>query len=570
MVTSFRSLIPGPRSPIMLTDLTIKNFAIIESLHVPFQPGLNVLTGETGAGKSIIIDAVSLILGGRASADLIRTGEDEAVVEALFDVSSSPSISAVLAEGGIDCYGEMLIKRMVSRSGRNRVFINGALSTLAALGNLAGQLINIYGQHESQNLLRPENHLKLLDGFAELHPHRTRFAAVYEEFRRTASELAELDEGEREAERRLDLLNFQSGEIADAALHPGEDDDLLRERQVLSHAEKLMLHSQRAYEALYGGDESLLGQLQQVSSDVDEITAIDTALGGIGTVLKDASFQLEDVALGLRKYAAGIEADPERLRGAEDRLDLIGRLKKKYGATIEEILDYRQRVDQEREQLLNREASRDEKVRILEQLRIKMATQGEELTRLRQAAAGRLQEAMEAELRQLAMQNALFRVSLNPLTEPKATGMERAEFLFSPNPGEEPRPLAKIASGGELSRLMLAFKQIHPESDVPTLVFDEVDTGIGGATSALVGEKLKRVAAAQQVLCITHLPQVAAFADHHYRVEKRVEAGRTVTSIALLKGEEQVAEMARMLGGLKITDTTLEHAREMIQTARTK
>ncbi len=554
----------------MLTDLTIKNFAIIESLHVPFQPGLNVLTGETGAGKSIIIDAVSLILGGRASADLIRTGEDEAVVEALFDVSSSPSISAVLAEGGIDCYGEMLIKRMVSRSGRNRVFINGALSTLAALGNLAGQLINIYGQHESQNLLRPENHLKLLDGFAELHPHRTRFAAVYEEFRRTASELAELDEGEREAERRLDLLNFQSGEIADAALHPGEDDDLLRERQVLSHAEKLMLHSQRAYEALYGGDESLLGQLQQVSSDVDEITAIDTALGGIGTVLKDASFQLEDVALGLRKYAAGIEADPERLRGAEDRLDLIGRLKKKYGATIEEILDYRQRVDQEREQLLNREASRDEKVRILEQLRIKMATQGEELTRLRQAAAGRLQEAMEAELRQLAMQNALFRVSLNPLTEPKATGMERAEFLFSPNPGEEPRPLAKIASGGELSRLMLAFKQIHPESDVPTLVFDEVDTGIGGATSALVGEKLKRVAAAQQVLCITHLPQVAAFADHHYRVEKRVEAGRTVTSIALLKGEEQVAEMARMLGGLKITDTTLEHAREMIQTARTK
>ena len=554
----------------MLTDLTIKNFAIIEALHVPFQPGLNVLTGETGAGKSIIIDAVSLILGGRASADLIRTGEDDAVVEALFDVSSSPSISAVLAEGGIDCYGEVLVKRMVSRSGRNRVFINGALSTLAALGNLAGQLINIYGQHESQTLLRPENHLKLLDGFAELHPHRTRFAAIYEEFRRTAAELAELDEGEREAERRLDLLNFQSGEIADAALRPGEDDDLLRERQVLSHAEKLMLHAQRAYEALYGGDESLLGQLQQVSSDVDEITAIDTALGGIGSVLKDASFQLEDVALGLRKYAAGIEADPERLRGTEDRLDLIGRLKKKYGATIEDILDYRQRVDQEREQLLNREASRDEKVRILEQLRLKMATQGEELTRLRQAAAVRLQEAMETELRQLAMQNALFRVSLTPLTEPKATGLERAEFLFSPNPGEEPRPLAKIASGGELSRLMLAFKQIHPESDVPTLVFDEVDTGIGGATSALVGEKLKRVAAAQQVLCITHLPQVAAFADHHYRVEKRVEAGRTVTSIVLLRGEERVSEMARMLGGLKITDTTLEHAREMIQTARTQ
>lgn len=553
----------------MLTDLTIKNFAIIESLHVPFQPGLTVLTGETGAGKSIIIDAVSLILGGRASADLIRTGEEDAVVEALFDVSSSPAIAAALADSGIDCYGEVLVKRIVSRSGRNRVFINGALSTLAALGELAGRLINIYGQHESQTLLRPENHLKLLDGFAGLDPLRSQFSALYDEYRRTAAELAELDEGEREAERRLDLLTFQWEEIAAAALRSGEDDDLVREREVLSHAEKLMLHAQRAYEVLYGGDASLLGQLQQVSADVDEVRSIDGSLEGVATVLQDTAFQLEDVAFTLRDYAAGITVDPERLRETEDRLDLIGRLKKKYGATIEEILEYQERIDRERDLLLRREASRDEKVVLLDRLRERIAREGAELTSLREAAAARLEKAMERELQDLAMKNALFRVSLAPLAEPRATGLERVEFLFSPNPGEEPRPLAKIASGGELSRLMLAFKQIHPESDVPTLVFDEVDTGIGGATSALVGEKLKRVADGQQVLCITHLPQVAAYAGHHYRVEKHVESGRTVTSVSVLKDEDRISEMARMLGGIRITETTLDHAREMIENART-
>ena len=553
----------------MLTDLTIKNFAIIDTLHVAFQPGLTVLTGETGAGKSIIIDAVGLILGGRASADLIRTGEEDAVVEALFDVSSSPSIAAALADAGIDCYGEVLVKRIVSRSGRNRVFINGALSTLAALGELAGQLINIYGQHESQTLLRPENHLKLLDGFAGLDHLRSRFSSLYEEYRRTTAELAVLDEGEREAERRLDLLAFQSEEIANAALRHGEDDDLLREREVLSYAEKLLLHAQRAYELLYGGDASLLGQLQQISSDVDEVKAIDGSVAGVATILQDVSFQLEDVALTLRDYAAGITVEPERLREMEDRLDLIGRLKKKYGITIGEILDCKERIDREQDLLLRREAARDEKVLMLDQLRERISREGEELTGLRQAAASRLEKAMEGQLQDLAMKNALFRVSFTPLAEPKATGLERAEFLFSPNPGEEPRPLGKIASGGELSRLMLAFKQIHPESDVPTLVFDEVDTGIGGATSALVGEKLKRVAGRQQVLCITHLPQVAAYADHHYRVEKRVESGRTVSSVSPLKHEERIAEMARMLGGIKITETTLDHAREMIENART-
>ena len=552
----------------MLTDLTIKNFAIIETLHVPFQPGLNVLTGETGAGKSIIIDAVNLILGGRATSDLIRTGEDDAVVEALFDVSSHPAILAALAEMGVDCYGELLVKRVVSRSGRNRVFINGGLSTQAVLVDLARQLINIYGQHESQTLLRPENHLALLDGFARLYSARASYLAVFDEYRRVAAEIGQLEEGERDAARRLDILSFQAEEIGKAALVPGEEEDLLRERQLLAHAEKLLLLSQRGYELLYGGDSSILGQMKQVASDVGEISQIDDTLKSILDTVSDASFQLEDAALALRDYAAGIEADPGRLQEVDDRLDLIGRLKRKYGGSIEEILALKEQLDRELEQLLHRAESREELDRALAGLHVRVLQMGGELSAMRREGALRLQEAMELQLHELAMKHAVFTVSLIPASEPKATGLERAEFLFSPNPGEEPKPLAKIASGGELSRLMLALKQVHPESDVPTLVFDEVDTGIGGATSALVGEKLKRVAAAQQVLCITHMPQVAAFADHHYRVEKRVEAGRTATQVLLLSGNERVAEMARMLGGVKITETTLEHAREMIESAR--
>ncbi|SNB46214.1 DNA repair protein RecN [Geobacter sp. DSM 9736] len=552
----------------MLTDLTIKNFAIIDTLHVPFQPGLSILTGETGAGKSIIIDAVNLVLGGRASADLIRTGEEDAVVEALFDLSSFPGILSTLAETGIECDGELLVKRVVSRSGRNRVFINGGLSTIAALADIARLLINIYGQHESQTLLRPENHLALLDGYGRLEPLAGEFSLLYQEYRRVLGALKELEEGERDVERRQDMLSFQSDEIAGASLVAGEEEELLRERQLLAHGEKLLLHSQRAFELLYGGDASLLGQLQRVTGDVTEISAIDESLTGVLASLSESAYQLEDAALALRDYAAAVQADPERLGQVEDRLDLIGRLKKKYAPTIEEILDYKERIDHELQQLRNREQSREEMDRSLAELQNRLREKGGELSAGRRQAAAKLQEAMERQLNELAMKNAVFTVSFSTLAEPRSAGYEKAEFLFSPNPGEEPRQLVKIASGGELSRLMLALKQIHPESDVPTLVFDEVDTGIGGATSAVVGEKLKRVAAVQQVLCITHLPQVAAYADHHYRVEKRVDSGRTTTSVTPLQGEERVGEMARMLGGVKITETTLDHAREMIESAR--
>jgi len=552
----------------MLTDLTIKNFAIIDNLHVSFSNGLNILTGETGAGKSIIIDAVNLVLGGRASAELIRTGEEEAVVEALFDLTGRDEILARLAGSGVECDGELLVKRTVSRSGRNRVFLGGGLSTIAALADLARGLINIYGQHESQTLLKPDNHLLLLDGYASLSPLRQEFAAAYDSYRHALAEIRRSAEGERDAARRIDLLSFQSQEIAGAALHPGEEEELEQERQLLIHAEKLQNNSRMAFDSLYGGDLSILGQLRRVLAGIGEICTIDGSLAETAESLNSAYLQLEDSALSLRDYSTRVDADPQRLRTLDDRLDLIHSLKKKYAPTVAEILAYRDEIDLELEQLGNREEARGELERELIELKGKMAALGSELSTGREKAASDLGAAMEKELNDLAMKHARFEVALERLAEPRAIGLERVEFLFSPNPGESPKPLARIASGGELSRLMLALKQLHPESDVPTLVFDEVDSGIGGATSALVGEKLKRVAVCQQILCITHLPQVAAFADHHMRVEKLVEGGRTRISVSSLDNEERVREMARMLGGVKITDKTLEHAREMIEHSR--
>jgi DNA repair protein RecN (Recombination protein N) len=551
----------------MLTDLFIKNFAIIDNLHVSFGPGLTILTGETGAGKSIIIDAVNLILGGRASADVVRSGAEEATVEALFDIAGYPDIRAALADAGVECDEELLVKRTVSRSGRNRVFVGGGLSTTSVLTELARLLINIYGQHESQNLLKPDNHLRLLDDFGRLGWLRDEFSTIFGEYRNTMAEIRSLAEGEETAARRIDLLGYQSEEIAKAALFPGEEEALETERQLLAHAGKLLQNSRGAYELLYGGDGALLGSLRRVIDDVTEIGGIDPALKPVRETLDNAYFQLEDAALALRDYAARIEADPDRLQAVDDRIDLLNRLKRKYAPTVAEILAYKAEIDRELESLLNREQARGSLEATLAEQEQRLTAKGAELSSARSATAGVLKEAMERELHQLAMKNAVFETAFGQLSEPRSSGMERGEFLFSPNPGEEPKPLVRIASGGELSRLMLALKQIHPESDVPTLVFDEVDSGIGGATSALVGEKLKRVAARQQVLCITHLPQVAAFADHHFRVEKQIVDGRTVTSVAPLVGEERVAEMARMLGGVKISEKTLEHAREMIAEA---
>ncbi len=551
----------------MLSDLTVKNLAIIDTLQVSFGAGLNILSGETGAGKSIIIDAVNLLLGSRGGSDLIRTGMDEATVEAMFDIAGRDDLRALLADKGIDGDDELLVKRVISRSGKNRVFINGSLATIGLLAEISSRLVNIYGQHESQTLLRVDNHLELLDGFAGLRDLRSSFGQLHRTHRTVSEELRHLEEGERDALRRLDLLAYQVDEIGSAALTPGEDEQLEQEKNLLSHGEKLLSCTEGAYETLYGGERPLLGTLRTVETAVTEACRYDGSLRPLLDALSSAYLQLEDTALSLRDYAGRIESDPARIQAVDDRLEVIRRLKKKYGSTIGEVLAAHGEMASELQQLQNREHDRGELETRRDGLERELRSLGEELSGRRREAAARLQAALERELHQLAMTHARISVRFDTLDQPRESGYERVEFLFSPNPGEEPKPLAKIASGGELSRIMLALKQLHPESDVPTLVFDEVDTGIGGATSALVGKKLQTVAARQQVLCITHLPQVAAHADHHYRVEKLVQGERTRTAIVCLDEAGRVEEIARMLGALVITDKSREHARELIQHA---
>ncbi|MSN26859.1 MAG: DNA repair protein RecN [Geobacter sp.] len=551
----------------MLTDLTIKNVAIIDNLHITLKAGLTVLTGETGAGKSIIIDAVGLIMGSRASSELIRSGEEEAVVEALFDISSLPEIRNTLCEAGFDCDDELLIKRSLSRSGKNRIFINGSMATLTLLSEIAPRLINIYGQHDSQTLLKPDNHLRLLDSFAALDKQRLEFSRAFGRLSELQERITALDSAERDAERRLDILTYQSEEIAKAELKSGEEEELEERRQLLASSEKLGCATAEAYDRLYDGDGAILGQLRRITGSVTELAAIDHSLGELAGSLENAYLQLEDSAITLRDYSSRIESDPAALQQLEDRLDLIGRLKKKYAPTVTGILEYKSGIDLELELLLNREQSRHDLKAELEQLRGELKQLGKKLTADRAEAAVRLEKALEREAHQLAMKGAVIKAALDPLQEPRSNGFEKVEFLFSPNPGEPPRPMAKIASGGELSRLMLAIKQVLPDSDVPTLVFDEVDTGIGGATSELVGKKLQNVATRQQALCITHLPQVAVCANQQLRVEKLIEGGRTSTRIVELDQIGRTAEIARMLAGATITESALAHAAEMLASA---
>jgi DNA repair protein RecN (Recombination protein N) len=548
----------------MLTDLSITNIAIIDNLHLTLRPGLTVLTGETGAGKSIIIDAVGLIMGGRASVNLIRSGVEDATVEAIFDISGLPEVQKSLEDAGLEAGAELLVKRSISRAGKNRIFINGSMATLALLTDIASRLINIYGQHESQTLLRTDNQLALLDAFAGTATLSDQFSRIFREHSSVVEHLENLDTQEREAARRLDLLSFQSEEIATAGLKTGEEEELEEQRQILASAGKLSSVSGEAFEVLYGGDGAILGQLRRIGASIREIAGIDHALGNLATSLEEAYLQLEDSAITLRDYASRVESDPAALQQADDRLDQISRLKRKYGPTVADVLAFKQQIDAELDELREREHDREKLEQERDSLMERLRKTGAELTARRTTQAVKLKLALESEAHQLAMKGAVIEPALEALTEPKLTGFERVEFLFSPNPGEPPRPLAKIASGGELSRLMLAFKQVLPEGDVPTLVFDEVDTGISGATSELVGRKLKNVAARQQVLCITHLPQVASCADQHLRVEKRVCDGRTTAGISLLDENERTREIARMLAGEKITDSALAHATEML------
>jgi len=432
----------------MLTELSIRNIAIIEKLQISFGAGLNILTGETGAGKSIIIDSLSLVTGGRATADLIRAGEEEAVVEAIFDLSQLPDVLQLLAEGGIESDGELLVRRIVSRTGRNRIYLNGSLATLTQLSEIGRRLVTIHGQHESQALLRPESHLQLLDSFAGSEQLLREYSAAFGQWQKLEQQLAGFGEQELEAAHRLDLISFQCDEIKNAALKPGEDGELAEEQRLLAHAGRLAAVSSSAFEALYGGDHTLLGDLRRISDSVRDAAAIDPLLNPISELMTESFHQLEDASLQLRDYAGRIEADPVRLQELEDRLDLIARMKKKYGSTIEEINRLGAALAEEQESLKGRCRSRDEleqecakALAVLEQL-------GTELTDLRTKAARQLATNLVNEVRQLAMPHAVVEVAFETCQQPRPSGFERVEFLFSPNPGEQPRPWAASPQGG--------------------------------------------------------------------------------------------------------------------------
>lgn len=549
----------------MLSELVIRNFAIIDRLQVSFGPGFNVLTGETGAGKSIIIDAVGLLLGDRARPEVVRTGEEEATVEGLFDIAGQEEISRQLAEDGFETGDELVIKRIVARGGKNRIFINGSLARLGQLQQLTEKLVNIYGQHEHQNLQKTENHLQLLDRFAGCNDLLDRYREQYRRLAEIREKLQSLDEAERDRAQRLDFLGFQRKEIAAANLQVGEDAELEQERRLLLHGEKLLQASSGGYERLYGDAGAVCEILQQLAAELEALREVEPLLGQLAETVNSSQFALEDVALQLRRYAETVSFEPGRQDQVEERLAKITQLKRKYAPEIPQILQLLASIEQELAELGSVETTRDELKQQAAKLYAALQKTARELTGRRQQAAQQLAGQVMDELTALAMPKARFEVRFFPHDKPGPQGAERVEFYLSPNPGEELRPLAWVASGGELSRIMLALRRVAPDAaGVRTLIFDEVDAGVGGAAATAVGERLKQVACGLQVLCITHLPQVAAYADAHYRVEKMEDGGRTFTALVALKGETRVLEMARMLGGAQVTDRTLEHARELI------
>jgi len=558
----------------MIKLLRINNIALISSLEMEFGTGLNLLTGETGAGKSILIDALGLLLGARASTDLIRTGQEQGTVEGVLE---SDAAIPILEGHGLPLDGnEVLIRREIQVSGKSRATVNGALTPLAVLRELGDTLVAIHGQHEPQGLLNPDTHLHVLDRHAGLAAEAEALSEPHKRLRETEAALDALRTGHRDAERRREMLEFQTGEIEKAALATGEEEALRQEKTVQANAGRLAALAEEAYTALHEDEAAVISRLGQVYRRVEELAAIDARFAPHAEARASVQAQVQDLALFLRDYREGLQASPGRLDEIETRLALVERLKRKYGASVDEVIAFGIRCRSELEQ----QGSPEERERALEAERSSAAAAyweaARRLSRKRRAAAPDLEKKVEAELALLAMEKTRFRVRFDPEAPADegtddtscwtADGLERAEFLLSPNPGEELRALARIASGGELSRILLALKSVASvDGPGKTLVFDEVDAGIGGRVAEIVGRKLRVMAARHQVLCVTHLPQIASLAEAHYAVRKRVERGRTVAEVRVLSADERVEEVARMLGGESVTDSARKHAREMVK-----
>jgi DNA repair protein RecN (Recombination protein N) len=563
----------------VLTVLRVRNFAIIDELEVELGPGMNVLTGETGAGKSILIDALELVLGARAHPEVVRTGAEQAEVEALFDVADDPDARARVQDSGAPVEDELVLRRIVQRSGRSRAYVNGRLAAAGQLAELARGLADISSQHEHHTLVDPRSHLGYLDAFAALRPAREQVEAAYASLLRAKTALAAHQEQTDRRGEREDLLRFQVQEIDALGLRAGEEAELAIERDRQRHAERLAQITGGAEDTLYANDDSITSQLDRIGNELEQVAAIDASLQPHAERIASCRAELEDTARELGRYARGIAVDEARLRELEERLDAISRLKRKHGGNVEAVLEHRERAAAELQALDQREEIAENLQRAFEQESERASELARKLSTARRKAANKLAQAVSKELSALAMGDARVTVEVAQPSGRQdelcvdgahlsASGIDRVEFLIATNRGEDPQPLHKIASGGELSRAMLALKRVLAGLGPAGLyVFDEVDAGVGGAVAEVIGRKLKEVAAHHQVICITHLPQIAVFADAHFCVRKAVEGGRTRSDIQRLSSDQQRDEIARMLGGIKVTDKTKAAAREMLRAA---
>lgn len=562
----------------MLVQLNISNFAIIKHLEVSFKSGLNIISGETGAGKSIIINAMNLILGSRASSDLIRTGCGDAGVEALFSFPESRVLKEILSEFGIAFDGELLIRRTISREGRNRILINGSIATLQMLSGLGTMLISISGQFDHQRLLKPDNHLYILDDFSGLGKERIKLNDLFSRRMSLKEDINKMQREISKAEDKRELVRFQVEEIDGAGLSPGEDETLLGEKKRLQHAEELLAIVTEGYEVLYERDDSALSSVSRVTTGLNKGAGIDPGLGSIRDALAETELKLEDVSFALRDFRKTIPMDPQKLEDVVERLEFINRLKRKYCPTIEEILKLGDKLKSEIYNLGEKREKLDGLIRRIKEIEADILQRAVSISKKRKKAAAIFEEAVEKELAGLHMGNTMFRVNFyedyrgledteeRTVDEINADGFDRVEFMISPNVGEELRPLFKIASGGELSRIMLAMKTILAKTaSVETIIFDEVDSGISGAAAEIVGEKILSLAEYHQILCITHLPQIASQGQTHFLVKKEISRDRTQTILYELTPEERVEEIARLLGGRKITAHARAHAREFLE-----
>lgn len=554
----------------MLKELSIKNFAIIDKLHITFSDGLNILTGETGAGKSIIIDAVELLLGKRASTDQIRTGYQDASITGVFDISHAEDVKEILEKIGL-CQSvagdELIIRRILSRSGKNRVYINDEIISLSSLLRVGGELIDIHGQNEHQSILNTDRQTDLLDAFGGLFPIRSEYERYYNILKRHQKELYRLEELERDRLKQVEFLNFQRDEILAADLKDGEDEELERERNLLSNAEKLSILSNEAYHILYVDEDSILSGSARVGEKLKELSSIDNSIDGALTLFESASLQLKEVSDIIRDYKEKIEYNPALLDDIGERLDIINRLKKKYGDSINDILLCLSQIDREIGEI---EREDERRIKLKDDIAADTKIVSDLAMRLsdkRNDIGKKFEEKVEKVLKDLNMEHTRFKISINNKVTPclNKKGMDRIEFLISPDIGEKPKPLSRVASGGELSRIMLALKSILAEVDrIPTLTFDEVDSGIGGGVAESVGRRLKDIANSHQVFCITHLPQIASMADNHFLVEKVMNNNRAETVVKEIDYNKRIKEIARMLGGKTLTKATIQHAEEML------